>query len=114
MVNSITCAARAGRSRIWIRMCSSIWSRNKASVRTGWNSIAEIRAKIEIARQAVKRTYEWVMQAWNGGSVDRHYAQDEWRKAQRIFSQRLAEINKLISTFNLELPERCGTYKSFR
>jgi DnaJ family protein C protein 28 len=66
---------------------------------------AEIRAKTEIARQAVRRTYEWVMQARGGGSVDRHYAQDEWRKALSIFDQRLAEINKLIQTFNLELPE---------
>jgi hypothetical protein len=66
---------------------------------------AEIRAKTEIARQAVRRTYEWVMQARGGGSVDRHYAQDEWRQALRIFDQRLAEINKLIRTFNLELPE---------
>ncbi len=66
---------------------------------------AEIRAKTEIARQAVRRTYEWVMQARGGGSVDRHYAQDEWRKALHIFDQRLAEINKLIQTFNLELPE---------
>jgi hypothetical protein len=32
---------------------------------------AEIRAKTEIARQAVRRTYEWVMQARGGGSVDR-------------------------------------------
>jgi len=74
---------------------------------------AEIRAKTEIARQAVKRTYEWVMQAWSGGSVDRHYAQDEWHKAQRIFSQRLAEINKLISTFNLELPEALRHLQKF-
>jgi len=66
---------------------------------------AEIRAKTEIARQAVRRTYEWVMQARGGGSVDRHYAQDEWHKALRIFEERLAEINKLIQTFNLELPE---------
>ena len=66
---------------------------------------AEIRAKTEIARQAVRRTYEWVMQARGGGSVDRHYAQDEWRKALHIFDQRLAEINQLIKTFNLELPE---------
>lgn len=66
---------------------------------------AEIRAKTEIARQAVRRTYEWVMQARGGGSIDRHYAQDEWRKALHIFDQRLAEINKLIKTFNLELPE---------
>ncbi len=66
---------------------------------------AEIRTKIEIARQAVRRTYEWVMQARGGGSVDRHYARDEWRKALRIFDERLAEINKLIQTFNLELPE---------
>ena len=66
---------------------------------------AEIRAKTEIARQAVRRTYEWVMQARDGGSVDRHYAHDEWHKALHIFDQRLAEINKLIQTFNLELPE---------
>ena len=66
---------------------------------------AEIRAKTEIARQAVRRTYEWVMQARGGGGVDRHYARDEWRKALHVFDQRLAEINKLIQTFNLELPE---------
>jgi hypothetical protein len=66
---------------------------------------AEIRAKIEIARQGVRRTYEWVMQARRGGSVDRHYAQDEWHKALHIFDERLAEINDLIKTFNLELPE---------
>jgi hypothetical protein len=65
----------------------------------------EIRAKTEIARQAVRRTYEWVRQARGGGSVDRHYAQDEWRKALSIFDQRLSEINQLIRTFNLELPE---------
>ncbi len=65
----------------------------------------EIQAKIEIARQSVKRTYEWVMQTWSSGSSDRHYARDEWHTAQRIFEQRLAEINRLIQTFNLELPE---------
>jgi hypothetical protein len=65
----------------------------------------EIRAKTEIARQGVRRTYEWVMQARGGGSVDRRYVQDEWRKALNIFDQRLAEINKLIQMFNLELPE---------
>lgn len=65
----------------------------------------EIRAKTEIARQAVRRTYEWVQQARGGGSVDRHYARDEWHKALHTFDQRLAEINQLIKTFNLELPE---------
>ncbi len=66
---------------------------------------AEIRAKVEIARQSVQRTYEWVMQALEGGSVDRHYARDEWHTALHIFDQRLDEINKLIQNFNLELPE---------
>jgi hypothetical protein len=74
---------------------------------------AEIRAKTEIARQAVRRTYEWVMQARGGGSVDRHYAQDEWRKALRIFNERLAEVNKLIQTFNLELPEALRQSQKF-
>ncbi len=73
----------------------------------------EIRAKIEIARQAVKRTYEWVMQTWSGGGADRHYARDEWHQAQRIFEQRLAEINKLIQTFNLELPEAMRHLQKF-
>jgi len=66
---------------------------------------AEILAKAEIARQAVRRTYEWVRQARGGGSLDRQYAQDEWDKALRSFEQRIEEINKLIQTFNLELPE---------
>ena len=66
---------------------------------------AEIRAKTEIARQAVRRTYEWVMQAREGGSLDRRYAQDEWNRALHTFEQRLKEINTLIQTFNLELPE---------
>ncbi len=65
----------------------------------------EIRAKIEVARQAVTRTYEWVMQTWGSGSVDRRYAHDEWQKAQHIFAQRLDEINALIRAFNLDLPE---------
>ncbi len=65
----------------------------------------EIRAKIEVARQAVARTYEWVLQTWGSGSVERRFAHDEWRKAQHIFAQRLNEINALIRTFNLELPE---------
>ncbi len=65
----------------------------------------EIRLKSEIARQSVQRTYEWVQQALDSGSVDRRYAQDEWHKALHIFEQRLAEINQLIKTFNLELPE---------
>jgi hypothetical protein len=65
----------------------------------------EIRARIELARQAVKRTYEWVMQTWGSGSVDRRYAHDEWRKARHIFAQRLDEINQLIRAFNLDLPK---------
>lgn len=65
----------------------------------------EVRAKLEIARQSVKRTYEWVLAAWNGGSVDRSYARAEWGKARHIFTQRLDEINQLIRAFNLELPE---------
>ena len=68
----------------------------------------EIRQKIEIAEQAVRRTYEWVMQSWGGGSADRHFAQDEWRKARRIFRDRLDEINRLIRLYNLEVPPTIG------
>lgn len=68
----------------------------------------EIRQKTEIAEQAVKRTYEWVMQTWSAGSADRGFAQEEWRKARRIFRQRLDEINKLIKSYNLQVPPTIG------
>ena len=73
----------------------------------------EIRQKIEIAEQLVRRTYEWVMQTWNGGGVDRRFAQDEWRKARHIFAERINEINQLIKTFNLELPEAMRHLQKF-
>jgi len=64
----------------------------------------EIRDKVEIAEQAVRRTYEWVMQTWSSGSADRQYAESEWREAQRVFGKRLDEINQLIKILNLQLP----------
>jgi hypothetical protein len=67
-----------------------------------------IRQKTEIAEQAIKRTYQWVMQSLSGGSVDRGFARDEWRRARRIFRERLDEINKLIRTYNLEVPPTVG------
>lgn len=63
----------------------------------------EIRDKIEIADQAVRRTYEWVMQTWSSGSADRHYAESEWLEAQRVLGKRLDEVNRLIRILNLEL-----------
>jgi hypothetical protein len=68
----------------------------------------DIRQKTEIAEQAIKRTYQWVMHSWSSGSVDRRFARDEWRKAQRIFRERLDEINTLIRTYNLEVPPTVG------
>ena len=68
----------------------------------------EIRQKVEIAEQAVKRTYEWVMQTWSSGSASRQFAQDEWHKARRIFRDRIAEINELIKTYNLQVPPTIG------
>ncbi|HLF28525.1 MAG TPA: DnaJ family domain-containing protein [Anaerolineae bacterium] len=68
----------------------------------------EIRQKTEVAEQGIKRTYEWVMQTWSGGSADRHFAQDEWRKARRIFRERVAEINRLIRNYNLQAPPTIG------
>ena len=68
----------------------------------------DIRQKTEIAEQAVKRTYEWIMQTWSAGSADRGFAQEEWRKARRIFRQRLDEINQLIKSYNLQVPSTIG------
>ena len=65
----------------------------------------EIQRKIELAEQAIKRTYEWVMELWSSGSSDRHFAREEWRRALQIFDERILEINAQIKSFNLELPE---------
>jgi hypothetical protein len=68
----------------------------------------EIQQKTAIAEQAIKRTYEWVLQTWSGGSADRDFARGEWRKARRIFRERIDEINRLIKTYNLEVPPTIG------
>jgi len=68
----------------------------------------DIRQKTEIAEQAVRRTYEWVMQSLAGGGADSEFARDEWRRARRIFRERLEEINKLIRTYNLQVPPAVG------
>jgi hypothetical protein len=65
----------------------------------------EIQRKIELAEQAIKRTYEWVMELWSSGSADRHFAREEWHRALQIFDERIVEINAQIKSFNLELPE---------
>jgi hypothetical protein len=64
----------------------------------------EIRQKSEIAEQAVRRTFEWLMQTWNSGSASQRFVEDEWHEAQRVFGKRLDEINQLIKILNLELP----------
>ena len=64
----------------------------------------EIRDKIEIAEQSIRRTYEWVMQTWSSGSANQQFAEVEWQGAQRVFAKRLDEINRLIKLLNLELP----------
>jgi DnaJ family protein C protein 28 len=64
----------------------------------------EIREKIEIAEQSIRRTYEWVMQTWSSGSANQQFAEGEWQEAQRVFAKRLDEINQLIQLLNLELP----------
>jgi hypothetical protein len=68
----------------------------------------EIRQKTEVAEQAVKRTYQWVRQTRAGGSADRQFAQDEWRRARRIFRERIDEINRLVRTYNLQVPPQVG------
>ena len=68
----------------------------------------DIQQKTEIAEQAVKRTYEWVRQSLSGGGANQRFAQDEWRKARRIFRERLEEINRLVRLYNLQVPPTIG------
>jgi hypothetical protein len=65
----------------------------------------EIRQKQTSAEKAAQRTFEWLMQTWNGGAASQAFAESEWREARRIFAKRLDEINRLIRVLNLELPE---------
>jgi DnaJ family protein C protein 28 len=64
----------------------------------------QVREKIEIAEQSIRRTYQWAMQTRSSDSANRQFAEGEWREAQRVFAERLDEINQLIKVLNLELP----------
>lgn len=68
----------------------------------------EIQQKTALAEQAAKRTYEWVMQSLNGGGADPEFARDEWQRARRIFRERIDEINRLVRTYNLQVPPAVG------
>ena len=46
--------------------------------------------------------------AWAAAHVDRASARAEWRKARRIFRERLEEINGLIRLYNLQVPPTVG------
>ena len=67
----------------------------------------DIRQKTAIAEQAIRRTHEWMMERQSGGA-DRAFVHDEWRKARRIFHERIDVINKAIRTYNLIVPPTVG------
>jgi DnaJ family protein C protein 28 len=63
----------------------------------------EIEALIDSARAALKRSQEWRQQASKAG-LPASSVTAEWNKAVEKFREQAAEINRLILSYNLEVP----------
>lgn len=73
----------------------------------------EIDASLENARQELRRAWEWRSRAVQGSvspsqadhiTVDYPPAEREWQRALERFQAQLAEINKKLFSYNLEVP----------
>jgi DnaJ family protein C protein 28 len=63
----------------------------------------EIEALIEAERSSLKRMHEWSRQAFMEG-LPASFVTAEWNKAVGKFREQAAEINRLILSYNLEVP----------
>ena len=64
---------------------------------------SEIDALIHSARTLLKRSYEWREQGLKEG-LPASFVMAEWNKALEKFREQAAEINRLILTYNLDVP----------
>lgn len=63
----------------------------------------EIERDLETAEKKLARTSDWRMGELAAGR-DPGFVEAEWRRAQREFREAVAEINKRIDGYNLEVP----------
>lgn len=62
-----------------------------------------IETELAAARTALVRSWVWRQQALEAGE-DSLMVDDEWIKARDAFSETVAELNKRIDTYNLQVP----------
>jgi hypothetical protein len=63
----------------------------------------EVERDLEAAQKVLARTWDWRMGELAAGR-DPGFVDAEWRRAQREFREAVAEINKRIDSYNLEVP----------
>lgn len=63
----------------------------------------EIEAQLETARATLKRAWEWT-QAGSGDGQPPTFLDDEWQRVLGAFRAQIAEINKRIFNYNLDVP----------
>lgn len=63
----------------------------------------EVEAQLETARSALQSTLSWKQSATAAGQPGA-FVQDEWQRAMRAFRDEVAEVNKRIFDYNLEVP----------
>jgi hypothetical protein len=65
----------------------------------------EIGAELEKAREVILRAWRWRQERWPGArESERRYVEAEWRRARVVFAEAVAELNKKIADFNLQVP----------
>jgi DnaJ family protein C protein 28 len=63
----------------------------------------EIETQLEVARANLKRAWAWKQSAMAAGQSPA-FVEDEWQRAESAFREQIAEINKRIFDYNLEVP----------
>jgi len=63
-----------------------------------------LREKLNAARQALRRSYEWRAEQQASGRETPAWVEAEWRRALQQFTETIEQINKAIVTFNLKAP----------
>ncbi len=61
----------------------------------------EIEADLEIARQELARTFQWMQRYANKTSSEN---ETEWLRAKTLFKNRIDELNQKIKNYNLAVP----------
>ena len=63
----------------------------------------EVEAQLDAARLSLKRAWDWKQSATAAGQPPA-FVEDEWQRVVGVFREQVAEINKRIFSYNLEVP----------